>query len=93
MVQRDDKGRVKSGSVLNTKGRPKREVEKNFLARMVSRVSPEDWDAIIDKAIQGAKRGDPADRKFLADYIIGPPVVKTDSKIDVSGSIRIIRDD
>lgn len=43
-----------------------------------SAVSLADWRAIIEKATEQAKRGEPTARKFLADYIIGPPTQHTE---------------
>jgi hypothetical protein len=43
---------------------------------LASSVSDDDWTEIIKKAVTDAKRGDTAARKFLADYLIGPPVEK-----------------
>jgi hypothetical protein len=43
---------------------------------LASCVSIDDWKEIITKAVTDAKRGDSVARKFLADYIIGPPVEK-----------------
>ena len=39
----------------------------------LSAVTFEDWRAIVKKAVVQSKRGNPQARKFLADYIIGPP--------------------
>ena len=71
----------KKGQSGNPKGRKPREVEKDYLARLRARVSPSDWEAIVDKAIQGAKRGEGADRKFLADYLIGLPVQRVEHTV------------
>jgi hypothetical protein len=87
MVKRDENGKVTPGSVLNPKGRPKRKVEDNYLVIFRSAVSPDDWKAIIDKAVIDAKRGDAVARKFIADYLIGAPVQKIDAK--VTGDIAI----
>jgi hypothetical protein len=75
------KGGFQKGVSGNPKGRKPREVEKSYLDRLRSRVSREDWDAIIDQAIRGAKKGDPTDRKFLADYIIGVPTQNINAKL------------
>ncbi len=46
----------------------------------------EDWQAIVAKAVEQAKRGDSVARKFLADYLIGPPVEHK----DVQGDLRVL---
>lgn len=74
MVERDDNGQLKKGSVLNPKGRPKKEREQQYHEIMVSVVTPAEWRAIVVKAVEQAKRGDSVARKWLADYLIGPPV-------------------
>ena len=74
---RDTKGRfVKGHEPMG--GRPKREREVEYYRVLQTRCTPEDWNAIIDKAIADAKRGDAVARKWLADYLIGAPVQRTD---------------
>jgi len=52
----------------------------------LSAVTFQDWHDIIKKAVEQAKRGNANARKFLADYIIGPP----NQRVDVtSGGERI----
>lgn len=73
-VIRDDNGRyVKGTEPPNPGGRPKRERSEQLWAIMMSQLTDETWTAIIAKAIDQAKRGDKAARKFLADYAIGTP--------------------
>lgn len=57
-------------------GRPKREVEQDYLKAFKNVATPELWDAILDKAARQARAGDPAARKFLADYLVGIPAQK-----------------
>jgi hypothetical protein len=38
-----------------------------------SAVTFKDWREIVQKAVAQAKRGNPQARKFLADYLLGPP--------------------
>ena len=55
----------------------------------LSAVTFKDWTDIIKKAVQQAKRGNGAARKFLADYLLGPP----NQRVDVtSGGEPIIRE-
>jgi hypothetical protein len=75
-MTRDDKGRFVKGQSGNPKGRSKKEVEESYLQAFRDGVSPGDWAAIIARAVSDAKRGDPAARKFVADYLIGPAVQK-----------------
>ena len=52
----------------------------------LSTVTFTDWQDIIRKAISQAKRGNSNARKFLADYLLGPP----NQRVDItSGGERI----
>lgn len=52
----------------------------------LSNVTFDDWKAIIRKAVFQAKRGNTNARKFLADYLMGPP----NQRMDItSGGERI----
>jgi len=73
MVERDENGHLRKGSILNPRGRPKKEREVEYYRILVTTVSKEDWMAIILKAVDQAKRGDAVARKWLADYIAGEP--------------------
>ena len=70
---RDDKGRFATGNGGGP-GRPKREREVEYYRIMQTACSKADWAAIVDKAVKQARGGDSVARKFLADYLIGPPV-------------------
>ncbi len=59
-------------------GRPPKKKEERFMEVSIAAVSLKDWRAIIKKAVEQAKRGDTQARKFLADYLIGPPQQKID---------------
>ena len=74
MVERGKHGQLKKGSILNPQGRPKKEREHDYLNIMLSIVTDKRWKAIVTKAADQAERGDAVARKWLADYIIGPPV-------------------
>ena len=74
MVERDANGHLQKGSVLNPNGRPKKERERDYLTIMLSIVTDKRWRAIVTKAANQAEHGDAVARKWLADYIIGPPV-------------------
>ncbi|MDD4465770.1 MAG: hypothetical protein PHY25_03735 [Dehalococcoidales bacterium] len=78
MRQRDEKGRFIKGNNANPNGRPPKAREQEFLNVTIAAVSCGDWIEIIQKAVSQAKKGDASARKFLADYLIGPPTVKTD---------------
>ncbi len=86
---RDERGRFVKGGPGGP-GRPKREREIEYYRIMESAVSPADWRAICQKAVEQAKRGDPVARKWLSDYLVGPPVERKEiSGID-GGAIYIV---
>lgn len=59
-------------------GRPKKQREEKFYSITLSTVTFDDWKDIVKKAVQMAKKGDQAARKFLADYLLGCPNQKVD---------------
>lgn len=75
MAERDEKGHFVKGH-SGGPGRPPKEREERFYEIMLSAVTYENWKEIVKKAVDQAKRGDSSARKFLADYLIGPPVQK-----------------
>ncbi len=89
MGQRDATGRFVKGVSGNPAGRSKKEREYRFYEIAVTTVTFTDWRDIIEKAITQAKRGDSIARKFLADYLMGPPV----NKVEVSDpTINVVID-
>ena len=84
-MTRDEKGRFPKGVSGNPKGRAPKERELEYSTALASCVSLADWKEIIGKAVTDAKRGDSVARKFLADYLIGPPTEKR----EISGDLAI----
>ena len=84
---RDENGQFKKGVSGNPKGRSPRKKEERFMEVSIAAVSLKDWRAIIKKAVEQAKRGDTQARKFLADYLIGPP----QQKLDVTSGGEILK--
>jgi len=76
--ERDEKGRFIKGSVGNPKGRPPKAREERYYEITLSTVTFADWEEIIRKAADQAKRGDYQARKFLADYLLGPPLQRAE---------------
>jgi hypothetical protein len=74
-MTRDEKGKFAKGNGGGP-GRKPRQTEQRYFELLRDSVSETDWKEIITKAVTDAKRGDSVARKFLADYIIGPPVEK-----------------
>ena len=52
-------------------GRPRRGVERRYLAAFAEAVSPDDWRAIIQRAVADAKAGDAKARDWLSKYLVG----------------------
>jgi hypothetical protein len=73
MGERDENGRFTKG-YKGGPGRPKKEREDKFHEITLTTVTFEDWKAVVRKAVDQAKRGDQQARKWLSDYLIGPPV-------------------
>ena len=59
-------------------GRPKKKREERYLEITMSACTFKDWRAIVQKAVNDAKRGDATARKWLSDYLIGSPQQKLD---------------
>ena len=83
-------GTWKPGQSGNPKGRPPKSKEEKFFKTTISSVKLSDWREIVQKAVEQAKRGNPAARKWLSDYLLGPPQQKLDvtslgEKIQVIG--------
>jgi hypothetical protein len=45
---------------------------------MAGRVTLADWRKIVDTAVSRAKAGDDKARKWLSDYLMGPPVQRSE---------------
>ena len=78
MIERDERGHFKKGVSANPKGRPPMPKEEKFYKATLAAVSLSDWRDIVKKAVELAKRGNPAARRWLADYLMGPPQQKMD---------------
>lgn len=89
MTRKTD-GTFAKGTSGNPAGRPPKEREEKYHAILLSRVTFADWERIIDKAVEQAKRGDSTARKWLADYLVGPPVERKEVTGDAGGPIEIV---
>jgi hypothetical protein len=77
MPERDENGKFIKGNGGGP-GRLPRKKEDRFMEVSIAAVSLKDWRAIIKKAKDQAILGDQQARKFLADYLLGPPQQKLD---------------
>lgn len=72
MAERDENGRFVKGSAGGP-GRPARATEERFMVRLTEKLTMEDWDEIVARAVQDAKQGDKDARKWLAEHVLGKP--------------------
>ena len=90
MMVREKNGHFAKGNSGNPAGRPKRTTEAEYLLVLRNHVSIDDWKAIIDRAVMDAKRGDTAARKWISDYLIGPPVERKEITGADGNSLQIV---
>ena len=76
-AQRDKNGRFVKGW-NGGPGRPKRTTEERYIAAMVRTVRMDDWEKIVLTGIARAKAGDLGWAKFIADYLVGKPLQRTE---------------
>ena len=77
MTERDANGRFAKGN-SGGPGRTSKTREVRFLEITLATVTYQDWADIVEKAKDQAKRGNPVARKWLGDYLLGPPVQRTE---------------
>ena len=90
---RDDKGRFVPGQTGNPSGRPPKKREERFLEITLSTITYKDWEEIVKKARQQAKMGDATARKWLSDYLIGPPTQRIENIGEAYINVRLVDDD
>ena len=84
---RKENGQFVKGVSGNPAGRPKKEREVRYMEITMNTCTYADWQAIINKAVAQAKKGDSVARKWLADYLIGVPPSKHEIGGDGGGPI------
>lgn len=72
MPDRDAKGHFVKGNKASP-GRKPRVTEAEYMEITIAAVSPDDWSAIVEKAVKDAKKGAPDARRWLSDYVLGKP--------------------
>jgi hypothetical protein len=72
-VNRDGNGRFAKGQSGNPGGRPKKARGERYYEITQAACTFKEWREIIRCAVEQAKDGDRSARKFLADYLLGPP--------------------
>lgn len=68
-------GREASGQFANGNaggpGRPRRAIERDYLAALSDACPPDTWRQIVTRAVDDAKAGDPKAREWLTRYLLG----------------------
>ena len=71
-MERDKRGRFVKGNP-GEPGRPRREVEEQYLNATLTRAPVDKWPRVIDKALEQAVAGDGEARRWRAEHLIGKP--------------------
>lgn len=72
----DENGRFANGNPGGP-GRPRRAIEREYLATLGDAVSLDDWREVVERAVADAKSGDAKARDWLTRYLVGndPPAL------------------
>lgn len=83
----------KKGQSGNPHGRPPKTTEP-YPNILTTRVTLNDFARIIDKAVEQAKVGNHAARKWIGDYLLGKPGQFIETDVEHSGEVivRIIEE-
>jgi len=75
-IDRDENGRFADGNAGGP-GRPRRTIEREYLATLGDVVSLGEWREIVLRAVADAKAGDARARDWLSKYLVGaePPTL------------------
>ena len=68
MTDRDANGRFVKGNPGGP-GRPAKEREEKYYNLAMNTVTYKDWQAIINRAVKDAQKGDSSARKWLSEYL------------------------
>jgi hypothetical protein len=52
-------------------GRPRRTIEREYIATLLGACTLNDWQAIVERAVEDAKAGDGKARDWLARFVLG----------------------
>lgn len=68
-------------------GRPRRAVEREYLAALADELTLDRWRRIVRGAIDAAENGDPKAREWVAKYALGtePPTLSALAVADAAG--------
>ena len=85
---RDKNGRFVKGQSGNPNGRRPKAKELSYLAIVTEVVTPERFEALIEKAWSLVLRGDLSAMKFLTEYILGKPT--QDVSVETNDFVKIM---
>ncbi len=73
---REENGRFAQGNAGGP-GRPRRAIERDYLAVLGDAVSIDDWREVVERAVVDAKAGDAKARDWLTKHLLGekPPTL------------------
>ena len=71
-------------------GRPPKKREERYSEIMLSCVTFVEWEKIVKKAASQAKGGNAVARKWLSDYLMGPPVQRQEISGPDGGALEVI---
>ena len=80
---RDSKGQFTEGNPGGP-GRPRRQVEVQYLTALTEAISIDDWRAVVGRAVEDAKKGDARARDWISRYMVGDCVVEAVRKGELS---------
>ena len=97
MGDRDSLGQFAEGNQCaagSRGGRARRATEEKYLASLLKVVTPDEWQKVIAKLLEKAKKGDLSAIKMICEYAIGKPqaYVKTDVDVSVGNVNRFFSD-
>lgn len=90
MGERNESGQFVKG-YSGGPGRPPKAREEKYHEILVSAITFDDFRRIILKAKDQAIKGDAVARKFIADYLVGTPIQRTEHSGPNGGAIPVQR--
>ncbi len=85
---RDDHGRFRKGNSFG-RGRPRKEIERDYLTAMRDTCSRADIQEIFGKLVEQAKTGDLRAAKFVMDALVGSREPLALTRIEVEDQLGI----